>query len=676
MGERVVAVVDAHQVAGAEVVGLEHAPHRRLGRGRGEAVVGVVARRRGPIARRIVGAVVDEVLVDGPGDGEDLAGVADRRHPIAGDLNGVVGRGRLVGGHHPQEFAIVGGAPLDEEHRDPAIVQLDVDRVVGVMAAPADEEGLLGGPAFAAGRLQYGDVLGRALGGLVAVAVGAEIDEGTVGRRLRGIGVRLVAPVDGRRLDGVVGLGTGGEHRQAADAIEQRGLRSAVETAVQAPEMEVVVFPGIRPAAGVIAQDRVRALGVHELRIGNETVGIAEGRGFPVDQGSAGGGLPESRLARAREVEQVVVAVETGLCGEVDLDPVARVQAENVVAKYHVARIAHDLDGVARGGEDRVVLHHGHARRLQADGLDRVVVDQVVADLSGVAVRGGAFAVDAAGVRIDGVAPDTPPLSVIVDPPARVVVDPVVFYIPLKAGGVDPIVVSIHHVPGSGDVAASELEAAVVGAVLSVHRIAIDRYPAAHVNAFGEVVVYLVAQRGRQVGVAHRASGARGIVRDVDPGVVAIDLAGLDPRVAGRAQLDAVVAVRVNHAVADRADGCGHRDAVFAVVVHGEVLEGGRGRPRLHPDAVHAVALYQEVAAVEVAAAVAHPDAPVAPVQGQVAHGHKIGAVDVEGGGPGKRIAALDEGLAHAQGGAGDHHAFIVAQPGVGADGYVAHMQV
>ena len=88
-------------------------------------------------------------------------------------------------------------------------------------------------------------ILCRTERGLGRVAVGADVDVAAVGRRLVGVAVGRRTQVDGRRFVGVGGQGSRREDRQPRGRTDDRGQSAAVEAALQALLVEVVVAPSL-----------------------------------------------------------------------------------------------------------------------------------------------------------------------------------------------------------------------------------------------------------------------------------------------------------------------------------------------------------------------------------------------------------------------------------------------
>ena len=233
--------VHEDRVAELEVVGLQDRPDRGLRGGRREPVVGVVAGRRCVLAvgRR---GVVDVEVGNRRNDTEHrLRLTEDRRRSDRADPDHVLVRRREQGGvDEPAERPVVElivGEQLEGPDRARA-GEVNPHVAREAVGAPADvERGLLRQPLASVG-IRHQDVLGRALGRLGRIAVGAEVDEPAVVLRLVGERVTGTPAVDGGTLRGI-----GGERslRRRRTGDGRRGRRR-LEAAVERLLVEVVVL--------------------------------------------------------------------------------------------------------------------------------------------------------------------------------------------------------------------------------------------------------------------------------------------------------------------------------------------------------------------------------------------------------------------------------------------------
>ncbi len=244
---------------------------------------------------------------------------------------------------------------------------------VKALASPTDLSGRVLRQALAAFGPQNEHVLLRTERGERRVAVGADVDEPTIGRRFVGEVVGVIAAVDRRALDRVR---LKCPRVRARHAIAARG----------AGQVEVVIVAAgrrrRRPAEHVI-----RAVNVHELRIGRQRPGILEGREAPAYQVGPVA-LPVAEDAAAGGVEQVEVAGESVLAVIADVDPVVTVlRPDDVVAQGQVMVSAGSPHAVGVRFIDRVVDDRRAVGPVvgESKGGVRMVVEQVVADVPGAA---------------------------------------------------------------------------------------------------------------------------------------------------------------------------------------------------------------------------------------------------------------------------------------------------
>ncbi len=645
--QAVQAGVDQHDVAGLQIVGVQDRAQRGLGLVGRQAVVGVVARRRGEFVA-LGAAVVDVVETDRRDDGERaVRAVRHRRRVDGGDADLVVGADgiqRRV--DQPREAAVVGFVrPQRREARDRPAPHVDVDVAGEATGTPTDLGRAALAQPLAAVRREHGDVLDRAARGLRRVAVGTDVDVAAARGRLQIVRIACTAAVDGWRRGIGDQVGRRQHHRQAADGRSHRRQPAAAgDAAVDAAQVEVVVAPVLRQTGE--AQDTVAAVRIHEQRVGDQAVEVGRRRAAPGSQRVAIDPLPQGqRDARVRD-EDVEVRLEADLAVRRDVDRVADRCLQDVVEDLRVAGVVLDTQGVAGGLDDGVVDH-----RQAGPGADhaarRVSVDEVVAQHALRAAR--QRTADADRVRVHDVADRVGR----VDPDA--VLDVGVDAVGLGHAAVpelDAVRVAVDDVRARRDVAVA-VQADRVAAGVPEHRIAGHQHAVVGRDAVAQVLVHPVAVAGRQVGVADGRGRAANPVADIQAVTVQEDLVALHDAGTRARQVHAPVAVMACDVVGDLTQdpgieveaapgiavgqGMGQREdrsadlhAIVAVAEGHQVVEDAERRGRGDVEALQRMAAGRDVDDVQAVGAGVRVDAALRVLQREVLDGDEVGVVEVD----------------------------------------------
>ena len=305
----------------------------------------------------------------------------------------------------------------------------------------------------------------------------------------------------------------------------------------------------------------VGAIGVGELRVRHQAVGIGEGRRPPCRQCGAVDALPLPQ--RAAGHEQVVVRRKADLAVGRHAQGIAVSCPEDVVVELEVAGIGHAHriacrlhDGVVDEGQQVAGNQHAgrsvgiHQIAARGEGPGVVVVD----------AQADRIAVDDVAGQVGMVDPDAV-LGVAVGPVA----------IDRAVGVVDAPGVAIDQVAVDGDVAVA-VDAPGVAGQVAIDGVARHHCAVVGVDAAVAVVEHAVAVAGVDVGVTDQR-GTGGVVAEVDAGAVARRLIALHAAGAGLAELEAPVGVAARDVVGHAGDAAADVEAVAGIALRQRVAQ-------------------------------------------------------------------------------------------------------